>query len=565
MSRRLEIELTSQRPDGSWTWRAAGARQPKGELDGGILFEGAKVGDVVRAEADFAIDGIEILSVLAPKAARREPERLEVIGSGREEPLVTTQLAPKRGRRDGDRRGPRREGDRGPRREGDRGPRRDRGERRDGEDRRPRGPRPAPVPERPRPKRLRPGRTHRAAVLAELPAEQRPVAEQVLRGGVPAVREAIAKQNAEAREQNRPELPADQVVAMAEQLLPRLRAAEWRDRAEAALRDLDVLDLRDLRSVVVASEGVARDEASRALVADLQAGLNRRVEEEHRLWIEDITANLDAGRFVRALRLSSRPPKAGTPVPAALSARLIADVSAGLTERTNQELWAAALDALAFSPVRQQVTPAGRPAEPSPDLLEAVRRVADRLPAVAELFGVSPAEASAARRRHKPGRGRGGRTQGGGAAPGGAGGGRGARPAAGGPAGDRPAARGAAPATPATPERATPEPSEDPVVPDAAAPAPSEDPVAGDALTAPVSHDPAAAEPAGGESAAPEPAGDGAATDPAPAEADAVVEVPTDAEPQPSEDPVAPAGDGPTPSEDPVAGDPLDGDPLDGD
>ena len=37
MSRRLEIELTSERPDGTWTWRAAGARQPKGEMDGTLL------------------------------------------------------------------------------------------------------------------------------------------------------------------------------------------------------------------------------------------------------------------------------------------------------------------------------------------------------------------------------------------------------------------------------------------------------------------------------------------------------------------------------------------------
>ena len=34
MSRRLEVELTSKRADGSYTWRAAGAKQPKGELDG---------------------------------------------------------------------------------------------------------------------------------------------------------------------------------------------------------------------------------------------------------------------------------------------------------------------------------------------------------------------------------------------------------------------------------------------------------------------------------------------------------------------------------------------------
>src|SRR5690606_299357 len=258
MSRRLDIELTSERPDGTWTWRAAGARQPKGELDGGLLPSGAKVGDVLRADADFLIDGIEILSILPPKAERREPERLEILGTRRDEPLVTTQLTPK-GRGRGDRRGRRRE--RGEGREG-----REPGRAREG---RPRTPRPDPVPERPKPKRLRPGRANRAAVLEELPPEQRPIAEQVLRGGVPAVREAIEEQNRKAREENRPEMPAEQVVAMAEQMLPRLRAAEWLDRAQAALADLDRLDLRDLRSVVVAADTGARGQEALALKEQL--------------------------------------------------------------------------------------------------------------------------------------------------------------------------------------------------------------------------------------------------------------------------------------------------------
>ena len=48
VARRLEIELTSDRADGKWTWRAAGAKQPKGILDGALLPEGVGVGDVVR-------------------------------------------------------------------------------------------------------------------------------------------------------------------------------------------------------------------------------------------------------------------------------------------------------------------------------------------------------------------------------------------------------------------------------------------------------------------------------------------------------------------------------------
>jgi hypothetical protein len=405
---RLEIELTSRREDGTWTWRAAGARQPKGDLDGALLPDGASVGDVLRAEAEFMVDGIEVVSVAAPKAARSEPERIELLGKGDDGPLVTTTLAPKgRGGRGGSRRDDDRGGPRGRRERGGGGRDRDgrgrggreerpgRGDRGD----RPRGPRPDPVPERPRPKRIRPGRAHRDAVLAELPVEQRPVAEQLLRGGIPAVRTAIAEQNAQAAASGQPEVPADQLLTMAERLHPRLRDAEWADRAEAAARIIDEVDLRDLRSVVVAGETSARDEAGRALLRTLQEGLERRLLEDQHQWVSDMAADVGAGRFVRALRLSSRPPKAGMAVPREVADRLAASVSEGLNERTNQELWAAALDALAVSPIRSQVTISGRPAEPSADLLEAVRRVADQLPQVAALFGVDPSEAAAARKR----------------------------------------------------------------------------------------------------------------------------------------------------------------------
>ena len=79
MSRRLEVELTSKQDDGTYTWRAAGAKQPKGSLDGALLYEGAKVGDVVRVDADFAVDGVFITSVTPPKTKRPEPQMLEIL------------------------------------------------------------------------------------------------------------------------------------------------------------------------------------------------------------------------------------------------------------------------------------------------------------------------------------------------------------------------------------------------------------------------------------------------------------------------------------------------------
>src|ERR671914_24113 len=96
MSRRIDIELTSSREDGSWTWRAAGARQPKGTVDGAILPGDAAVGQVLRAEIEGYLDSLSVVAVLPPRAPRREPERLEIRSSRSDQPLVTSTLAPKR-------------------------------------------------------------------------------------------------------------------------------------------------------------------------------------------------------------------------------------------------------------------------------------------------------------------------------------------------------------------------------------------------------------------------------------------------------------------------------------
>src|SRR5687768_5495917 len=294
MGRRIDVELTSDRGDGSWTWRAAGAKQPKGVLDGKLLYEGAAVGDVVRAEAEFEIDGIFVTAVYPPKDKKRvEPERLEIIGPPRgEHEGVTTSLVPKRERpprrdRDRDRDRPR-DGDRDrkPDRARDK-PRAERPprERRERPPRPPREERPAPPP---KPKKLVPLNVYRSAVLESLSPEQRPVAEQVLRGGIPALRQAVEAQNAKLREQGEHEVKAEPLVAMAEELLPRLKAADWRDRAEAAVKDVDEIGLRDLRSVVTGSDAAARDDETRLLAGTLREALDRRMTQAREEWVKEI-------------------------------------------------------------------------------------------------------------------------------------------------------------------------------------------------------------------------------------------------------------------------------------
>ena len=97
--------------------------------------------------------------------------------------------------------------------------------------------------------------------MASLPPEQQPIAEQVLRGGIPAVRTALHLEREKAVAEGRPAPNTDQLIAMAESLLPRLKAAEWRDRAEAAAKEVDEISLRDLRSVVAGADAPATTRA----------------------------------------------------------------------------------------------------------------------------------------------------------------------------------------------------------------------------------------------------------------------------------------------------------------
>lgn len=458
MSRRIDVELTSVREDGSWTWRAAGARQPKGVLEGSVLYEGAKVGDVVRAEAEFELEGISILSVLPPKEKKRaEPERLEIIGSpGRQEGVTTSVMRrsgrPERGRGDGDaRRRPRRDGgdtsperprregsSRQPRsegegraRRGDAGPggrsrggrtpadtnadkRRDgggrRGPRRDAES----GGRAVGRPARqsedsgdgggrtPRPKRLSPATVHRDAALAGLSPEQRAIAEQVLKGGIPAVRQAIEGQNDRARSANLPEVNGEALLTLAEELLPRLNAATWRDRADAAAGAVDEISLRDLRSVVAGADTATRDDESRLLASTLREALERRVGHMREQWVEEITRALDEGRLVRALRVSAHPPEPTARFPGQLAVRMSDAAGEAMAPDTSAERWTTLLEAVADSPIRRMVKPRGLPRDPADSVVDAARQASGRVPALATMLGIGMPPPPGPPRPHSP-------------------------------------------------------------------------------------------------------------------------------------------------------------------
>ena len=406
MSRRLDIELTSAREDGTWTWRAAGAKVPKGVVVATLLPEQSKIGDVLKIEADFDIDGITVLSVITQRDKSQKATLLQLID---DKPFVgVTEKLAKKSRDDKPRRGKQ-------------GPRTDRPDRTNREPREPREPRadrtirepraprpdrkafpPAPeVPKRPIAKRLKPKRVHRTAVLESLPVEQRGVAERALAGGLAAVREAIKSQNAQLKKDGKPEVKADGLISMASDILPKLRVAEWLDKAEAAKADLELLDLRDLRAVVVGSDDpmVVRDETTRALATELKTALKIHQEKEMSNWIEDMKSAVEVSRVVRALKLSGEPPKAGVLFPVELGAQIAKATTESLASDAGADRWIAVLEALAFSPIRAQVKPAAAPVASTDALRETVKRLSPLLPQIAALFGI---EVSAGAQAPKP-------------------------------------------------------------------------------------------------------------------------------------------------------------------
>ena len=304
MSRRIEIEITSLNGDVA-TWRAAGAKLPKGTLAASLIPGGPVVGAVYRADIEQFMERMEVTAVLPPKTASPlDPrnERVALIVADTKGPDVTVTYAPKgRGpRRDGDRDGAR-PGGRGPKREGassDR-PKREGGPserpKRDGDDRGPKrdgrgAGRPGGRSERPSGPATPPLTTiHRNAFLATLSPEQLPVAEQLLRGGMPSVRSAVAEQNKKATEQGRPTIDAATIERIAEDLLTKTNLAMWKDRAAGALGAGKELRLRDLRAVVTSAKTVTLDDEARAQLKELQTSLNAKLDVLRTQWVEKLS------------------------------------------------------------------------------------------------------------------------------------------------------------------------------------------------------------------------------------------------------------------------------------
>jgi hypothetical protein len=397
---KIEVEITSQREDGDWTWRALGAREPKGTVDASLLPTDSTVGSQFSVETEYFLDGIAVTKVFDKKQTSEKGEILEILGSGKQNDPVTTQLAKNKKRKPSSKRSPssktqkneRNNSSKAQKNEGNKDKksfvqkdksasntsRKPRNEKKRQND-----------PQYPKSKRLRAKRRHRNEALKSLPDDLKRIAEILLQNGLPGLRDSIASQNELAKKAQEPEIPEDLLLKLAEQIYPGLRTAEWLDRADAALRGVESVDLRDIRSVIVASENVQKNNDVKSLAEELKEGFNKRVETDQKNWLKEVISTLKEGRVVRALRLSSRPPKAGFPLPEDLLNALTKATNEALAADVTQSRWGIIAEAAAFSPVHDRVVPEGVPENPNEELIKIVRRISTKVPSIVKKFDSS--------------------------------------------------------------------------------------------------------------------------------------------------------------------------------
>lgn len=412
MTRKFEIEITSKLADGEWTWRAAGARLPKGTVVDDLVPSGATVGSILRAETEQGIDGIEIVSLSEPKPLGSEKPiegRIELIVPLKVGPDVSVSYArgdrkrrdkadlldPKRSqgrsvkKSDGSRK--RTRGDeaastirekRGLHAPGtrQRASSHSEGESRVGTDRK-------VSPQRGhRASRTVVSTVHRNAMFAELKPEELPIAEQLLRGGIPAVRKAIDEQNLQAKLNGAPPIASDALILMAERLLPGVKLSEWKDRAASAQASGRDLSLRELKAVVAASRTVILDDEARTQAKALRESLEARTTALQENWLGHISNQLEKGKVLEALQTVKRPPDPSVRCPADLAVKLSEAAGEAMTSELDPAQWIQLLEAVVESPVRRTVKPRGLPS--NEDVFSAARHAVGQVPALAKFLGL---------------------------------------------------------------------------------------------------------------------------------------------------------------------------------
>ena len=223
-------------------------------------------------------------------------------------------------------------------------------------------------------------------MLATLSPEQLPVAEQLLRGGMPAVRAAVELQNKNASAQGRPTVDPATIDRIAEDLLNRTNLALWKDRAAGAIGAGRELRLRDLRAVVTSAKTVWLDDEARVQLKELQVSLTARVDHLRTQWNEKLEAAITTKNAKEALALVARPPDLSTRLSSDSASRVVTLVSETLNADQSPAVWNEIVELAADTSIRRNIKPLGIPGDDSSRAV-AVHN-AGAIPELAKLLGM---------------------------------------------------------------------------------------------------------------------------------------------------------------------------------
>jgi hypothetical protein len=234
-----------------------------------------------------------------------------------------------------------------------------------------------------------------------LSAENIVIAEQLLRGGLPAVRSAVDEQNKNATAQGRPTINADSILAAAEAILGSVNLAAWKDRAAGAISLGRDVRLRDLRQVVTSSRTVILDDEAKAQVKELKDVLNARIEHLVTNWRSALEKAIESQDANEALRLTASTPDSSAKLTSELATTISELASRALAGDAAPAAWIATLELAVDSPVRRSIKPAGIPDDEAAKA--AAVKNAGAVPALAGLLGMKvppppPARPTARRR-----------------------------------------------------------------------------------------------------------------------------------------------------------------------
>ncbi len=391
MANHIEIEITSKRNDGSFTWRAKGAKEPRGVVDPNIVGSDAVVGEVFKAEFESWLDGVQIVSAIKSSKKIESLSDIEILGPRQFKAGVTATLVakkqqtkarkPRTNKDDPERDHSQKREHRtnnvlGNNRDNSRDKARD-GSRERSNDKR--------IANRHKPEPIVVGTFHRDRLMFSLEIQERPIADYLFDGGLPAVREAIANQQKEAKEKNLPPIIETPLLAIAERLMPQIRNALWRDRADAILK-LERVTLKDLRSLIVSAHPC--DEEERKIVTELKKRLSKKISDVGASWQGQVKSFTESGKLKEALELSAKSPDHSVSLDNQVAELLASKVSAALNKDLNPTEWIELVEAASQAPIRKLIKPASVPEDATGEVERTSKKLAGLVPQLAQIIGL---------------------------------------------------------------------------------------------------------------------------------------------------------------------------------